>query len=73
VLIYYAITNLAAIRLSDAERLYPRPIPWLGLCSCLLLAFWVEPLIWIIGLGLIAGGLIWHGAARRLARSVGRG
>ncbi|MEX2559616.1 MAG: APC family permease [Pirellulales bacterium] len=72
VLIYYAITNLAAIRLSDNERLYPRPIPWLGLFSCLFLAFWVEPLIWTIGLGLIAGGLVWHGAARRLARSASK-
>jgi APA family basic amino acid/polyamine antiporter len=67
VLIYYAITNLAAIRLSDEERLYPRLVPWLGLCSCLFLAFWVEPLIWMIGVGLIAGGLLWFWAARRLA------
>lgn len=66
VLIYYAITNLAAIRLKEEERLYPRLIPWLGLFSCLFLAFWVEPLIWMIGLGLIAGGLMWHGAAKRL-------
>jgi APA family basic amino acid/polyamine antiporter len=70
VLIYYAITNLAAIRLNEDERLYPRLIPWLGLFSCLFLAFWVEPLIWMIGLGLMAGGLIWHGTARRLTRSV---
>ncbi len=67
VLIYYAITNLAAIRLSDEERLYPRVIPWLGLFSCLFLAFWVDPLIWMIGLGLIAGGLIWQAVAKRLA------
>lgn len=66
VLIYYAITNLATLRLSDKERLYPRLIPWMGLSSCLFLAFWVEPLIWMIGLGLIAGGLIWYWAARRL-------
>jgi APA family basic amino acid/polyamine antiporter len=68
VLIYYAITNLAAIRLNANERLYPRPIPWVGLASCLFLAFWVEPLIWLIGLGLIAGGLMWYGAARRLTQ-----
>ncbi|MCO6454137.1 MAG: amino acid permease [Pirellulaceae bacterium] len=60
VLIYYAITNLAAIRLRADERLYPRVIPWLGLLFCLFLAFWVEPLIWLTGLGLIAGGLAWH-------------
>lgn len=60
VLIYYALTNLAAIRLHAGERLYPRVIPWLGLLSCLFLAFWVEPLVWLTGLGLIAGGLAWH-------------
>src|SRR5690606_12764857 len=60
VLIYYAITNLAAIRLSSDERLYPRFIPWIGLVACVFLAFWVEPQIWIIGLGLIAIGLVWQ-------------
>jgi APA family basic amino acid/polyamine antiporter len=70
VLIYYAITNLAAIRLGESERLYPRLIPWLGLVCCLFLAFWVEPRIWLVGLGLIAAGLLWHSAARRLTRSV---
>lgn len=69
VLIYYAITNLAAIQMNEDERLYPRLIPWLGLFSCLFLAFWVEPLIWMIGLGLIAGGLIWHWLAVRMTRS----
>ncbi|MEX0716131.1 MAG: APC family permease [Planctomycetaceae bacterium] len=66
VLVYYAITNLAAIRLSDSERLYPRWIAWAGLCSCGFLAFWVEPRIWMVGLGMIAAGLIWHGVATRL-------
>jgi APA family basic amino acid/polyamine antiporter len=69
VLIYYAMTNLAAIRLSEDERLYPRAIPWLGLFACLFLAFWVERRFWMIGLGLIATGLLWHWTALRLARS----
>lgn len=60
VLIYYAITNLAALRLSPQERLYPQWIAGLGLGSCLFLAFWVESSIWQIGLGLIVAGLIWH-------------
>ena len=64
VLIYYAITNLAAIRLKHEERLYPAFIPWLGLGSCLFVAFWVEPEIWMIGLGLIGAGLVWHFVAR---------
>jgi APA family basic amino acid/polyamine antiporter len=57
VLIYYAITNLAAMRLDRELRLYSRFVPWTGLISCLFLAFWVEPTIWIVGGGLIAVGL----------------
>jgi len=60
VLIYYALTNLSALRLSAAERLYPQWIAGVGLVSCLFLAFWVEPSIWLTGLGLIGVGLIWR-------------
>jgi APA family basic amino acid/polyamine antiporter len=65
VLIYYAITNLAAIRMSDAERRYPRAIAWLGLLSCLFLAFWVDRTIWLFGLLLIAIGLGWWRFGKR--------
>ena len=58
VLVYYALTNLAALRLPPKDRLYPAGIPALGLASCLGLAFWVEPLIWGAGLALIAAGLL---------------
>ncbi len=68
VLIYYALTNLAALRLPSEARLYPRWVSLTGLLCCLGLAFWVEPSIWAAGLGLIALGLLWHGIARRLAR-----
>lgn len=69
VLIYYAITNLAALRLGESDRLYPRVFAWCGLGACLFLAFWVEWRIWAVGLGLIAVGLVWHGASQRLART----
>jgi APA family basic amino acid/polyamine antiporter len=65
VLIYYAITNLAALRLPASERLYPQWLAWLGLASCLFLAFWVESSIWQVGLGLIVAGLIWHTVRQR--------
>jgi APA family basic amino acid/polyamine antiporter len=67
VLIYYAITNFAALRLSDEERLYPRAYAWAGLISCLFLAFWVDWQIWLVGLGLIGAGLIWHKVFNRQA------
>lgn len=66
VLIYYAITNLAALRLPPQERLYPQWVGWLGLGSCLFLAFWVESSIWQLGLGLIVAGLIWHAIRQRV-------
>ena len=69
VLIYYAITNLAATRLKKEERLYPAFIPWVGLTSCLFVAFWVEPKIWGIGLAVIAVGLLWHSVATKLIKS----
>jgi basic amino acid/polyamine antiporter, APA family len=69
VLIYYALTNLAALRLRHTERLYPKWIAVVGLAACLFLAFWVDWQIWAIGLGLIVGGLIWHAIAQRLWKS----
>lgn len=58
VLVYYALTNLAALRLPPELRLYPRWIAWAGLAGCLFVAFWVEPRIWLAGLGLLAVGLV---------------
>lgn len=69
VLVYYAITNLAALRLSGARRLYPRWISWLGIAACLFLAFWVDPAVWLTGLALIAAGLVWHNARIRRCKS----
>lgn len=39
VLVYYAITNLAALRMPAHERLYPRTLAWTGLLGCLGLAW----------------------------------
>jgi basic amino acid/polyamine antiporter, APA family len=66
VLLYYALTNAAALRLPPEHRLYPRWIAASGLGACLALAFFVDPAVWITGLALIAAGL----AARSVARSV---
>ncbi len=65
VLVYYAITNFAAIRLTKEERLYSPIIAWTGLGSCLFLAFWVETQIWIAGLVIILIGLLWQAVAKR--------
>jgi basic amino acid/polyamine antiporter, APA family len=71
VLIYYAITNLAALRLPAEDRIYPRWVAALGLAGCLSLAFWVEATVWLAGTGLLAAGLVAHLVAQRSTRSSG--
>ncbi len=71
VLVYYAITNLAALRLPRNERMFSPLFAWGGLVSCAFLAFWVEWKIWAFGLALIATGLVWHAVAGRYA-SIGK-
>jgi basic amino acid/polyamine antiporter, APA family len=69
VLIYYSITNLAALQLPAHERLYPKWLAWAGLASCAFLAFWVEQQIWLFGLVLIVVGLIWRALVQLLTKN----
>jgi len=59
VLVYYALTNLAALKLSAEHRRYPRWIAAIGLVGCLSLAFMVQPHVYMTGLALIVVGLAW--------------
>lgn len=70
VLIYYSLTNLSALQLSASERLFPRWVALLGLAACLFLAFWVEVQIWLVGVGLLASGLVWQQISRRIFAEV---
>ncbi|NET38103.1 MAG: amino acid permease [Cyanothece sp. SIO1E1] len=72
VLVYYALTNLAALRLSETERLYPKWLAWVGLIACLFLSLWVERRILIVGIVLIVIGLIWHAIAQGLGARLAR-
>lgn len=56
VLIYYAMTNLCALRLQQSERLFPTWLAYAGLIACGFLAFWVDQEIWLAGLALIGVG-----------------
>lgn len=47
VLIYYAVTNLSALRLPPAHRLFPRWISWAGLAGCVSLAMFVPLVYWL--------------------------
>ncbi len=60
VLMYYALTNLAALRLRPEELMYPRWIAVCGLAGCLSLAFWVETSAWLAGLTLMLLGGLWQ-------------
>lgn len=60
VLIYYAITNLAALQIPAQERLYPKWLAWIGILACGFLAFWVEWQIWLLGIALALVGLGWQ-------------
>lgn len=54
VLLYYGITNLAALALDRR-----RTTAWLGLGSCVFLSFFVSFGVWITGIALIVVGLGW--------------
>jgi APA family basic amino acid/polyamine antiporter len=66
VLVYYAVTNLAALRLPAEERMFSSVFAWGGLAGCLFLAFWVEWRVWAFGSLLLGIGLLWHAVAQRL-------
>lgn len=60
VLIYYALTNLCAIRVSAANRIYPVWISWFGLASCLSLAFFIRWEMLVAGATVIGLGFLWR-------------
>lgn len=68
VLVYYALTNLAALRVPPEQRIFPRWISVLGLFACAGLAFWVTPMIWAVGVGLLAAGLLMRAIAKPPSR-----
>lgn len=65
VLVYYAITNIAAMRVGEG-RFIARSVSTLGLTGCVSLAAFVEPTVLGIMLGLLAIGLGVRCASRKL-------
>lgn len=57
VLLYYAITNAAALQLEEGHRRFPRWTAWTGLASCVFLSFWVDPVTWLAGVVIVSFGL----------------
>lgn len=66
VLLYYATTNLAALRLSGDDKRFPRFVSAFGLVGCVTLAFTIDPPILVTGLATLAAGLVWFAVAARI-------
>ena len=65
VLVYYAITNLAALRVGE-DRFIARWVHALGLAGCLGRAAFVEPVVLGIMVALLAAGFALRAVCRRL-------
>ena len=59
VLLYYSITNLAALKIPKNKRLFPKWLAVLGLIGCLLISFYVDSKSFFIGAILIISGVVW--------------
>ncbi|MFC0445561.1 APC family permease [Pseudidiomarina halophila] len=60
VLIYYSITNLAALQVATEQRFIAKFWSVLGLVGCLSLALMVDVQVITVGVLLLVVGLIWH-------------
>ncbi len=58
VLVYYSLTNLAALALPVEHRRFPRIIAWLGLASCAGLALFVDVPMIVAGTTILVVGLL---------------
>lgn len=65
VLCYYAITNLAALRVEAESRLFPRWISVLGLLGCAGLAFTIAASVLWAGCAVVAAGFVWRFIRRK--------
>ncbi|MHB1318481.1 MAG: APC family permease [Anaerolineae bacterium] len=68
ILVYYGVTNLAALRLPAGQRLYPHWISVAGLAGCVALALSLPAPVILTGLVLLASGLVWRTLYRATAR-----
>jgi basic amino acid/polyamine antiporter, APA family len=64
ILVYYAIANLAALRMPRRARLYPVAIPLIGLFACVILALSLTPAVILGGLFVLGVGLVGRLIAR---------
>lgn len=71
ILLYYAIANVASLRLDASQTRYPRAVAVIGLLSCLALAFALQQSTIIAGLLLLAVGFAFRWCLHRLSPPTG--
>lgn len=64
ILVYYTITNLAALRLPAAEKGYPDAVAGAGLAGCVLLALSLRGPVIAAGIVLLAAGFVLRSTVR---------
>lgn len=56
ILLYYTITNAAALKMAKEDKKYPDLIAWMGLACCLILAFSLKLETILSGFGVLIIG-----------------
>ena len=58
ILLYYSIANVAALRQPQAEQIYGRIVPWLGLVGCVVMSVSLPFMVIVSGFGLLLLGFV---------------
>jgi APA family basic amino acid/polyamine antiporter len=69
ILVYYAIANLAALRMPARSKLYADWIPWVGLVTCGALALSLDSRVVVMGTGTLAIGVLGRALLRHRGAS----
>jgi len=68
ILLYYSITNIAALKMKPEDRLFPNAVPVVGLITCLLLAVSLPLRTIGLGIGLLAIGFVVRAVVHALSK-----
>ncbi|UJH93040.1 APC family permease [Antarcticibacterium sp. 1MA-6-2] len=68
ILLYYSITNFAALKQPRKERLYGRIIPFCGLAGCLILSVSLPFNVILMGIELLATGFVFRALLHKSLR-----
>lgn len=60
VLIYYSITNLAALKIKGSDRFISRWISRVGFMGCLFLSLWIDSDMWLLCGALLGTGFVFR-------------